>query len=484
MADLQAGVIESRHIDYVPEHERKGKLWRQGPFWFLGNFQPFTVSIAFLGPVFGLNGLWTSIAGVTGILFGTLFMAAHAAQGPRLGLPQMIQSRAQFGYRGVIIPLVATTYTFAAFIIVDTIIIKQGFHNIYGWSELLVAVAITVFSALTAIYGHDWIHRIFIALFWASLPFWIILTIGVLAHHAGHGTPIAHLGFNTAGFFAVFATGASYNITYAPYVSDYTRYLPRDSSPGAIIGAVFYGAAASPAWLIPLGAWMATQLGVYDAIAGIYHAGNATVSHTGAILAFLAVASLVATMGMGAYSGMLSVITVMDAFKPVKTGKRSRVTIIVVFSLVCFIFNQLLSNATTALNDSLIIMLYLLSPWTAVNLVDFYAVRHGKYAVTELFRRHGHYGEWASKGIIAYFVGILVEIPFMYIPNFTNPNGAPAYYSWGSKALGGVDISWLIGLAVAAGLYWVLTRSIDLASEQAVVARSEAELQANPETRN
>jgi len=40
---------------------------------------------------------WSIIAGALGIVVGTLFMAFHASQGPRLGLPQMIQSRAQFG---------------------------------------------------------------------------------------------------------------------------------------------------------------------------------------------------------------------------------------------------------------------------------------------------------------------------------------------------------------------------------------------------
>jgi hypothetical protein len=37
----------------------------------------------------------------------TTFMALHASQGPHLGLPQMLQSRAQFGYRGVVVPLLA-----------------------------------------------------------------------------------------------------------------------------------------------------------------------------------------------------------------------------------------------------------------------------------------------------------------------------------------------------------------------------------------
>ena len=102
------GGIETRSIDYVPENERHGRVWMQGPFWFLGNFQPFTVAIGFVGPLVGLSLGWTIVAAVLGILFGTLFMAAHASQGPKLGLPQMIQCRAQFGYRGVILPLIAT----------------------------------------------------------------------------------------------------------------------------------------------------------------------------------------------------------------------------------------------------------------------------------------------------------------------------------------------------------------------------------------
>ena len=44
----KASAVETRHIDYVPESERHGVLWRQGPFWFLGNFQPFTVGIGFI----------------------------------------------------------------------------------------------------------------------------------------------------------------------------------------------------------------------------------------------------------------------------------------------------------------------------------------------------------------------------------------------------------------------------------------------------
>src|ERR1700757_3340660 len=84
--------IETRSIDWVPENERHGKLWHQLPLWFLGNFQYFSIPIGFVGPSLGLSLWWTILAGTTGILTGTIFMAFHASQGPTLGLPQMIQS--------------------------------------------------------------------------------------------------------------------------------------------------------------------------------------------------------------------------------------------------------------------------------------------------------------------------------------------------------------------------------------------------------
>lgn len=470
----KSSAIESRHLDYIPEQDRHGKVWRQGPFWFLGNFQPFTVAIAFLGPVVGLNGLWTSVAGITGILFGTMFMAAHAAQGPTLGLPQMIQSRAQFGYRGVILPVIATTFMYVAFNVVDVVIIKVGLLSVFGWNSTMVAIGISVIGALLAIYGHDWIHKVFITLFWISLPFWIIVTVGIFAGQAGgHGAVTGN--FNIVGFFVMFTAAASYNITYAPYVSDYSRYLAKNSSRGGIVAAVFMGAAGSPIWLIPVGAWMATRLGVSNALPGISLAGNNTVAHAGTILLVVSVSALVATMGINAYSGMLSVLTMVDSVRPVRSGSSARVITILGLTVLWFILGVLLTNATSVLNDSLLFMVYVLAPWTSVNLMDFYFVRHGKFAITDFFTPSGIYGRWGVRGIVAYLVGIVVEIPFMSIPNI--------YQSPGATWLGGVDISWLVGLFIAGGLYFFLTRSLDVAGEAAAIERSEQALQSGEVTR-
>ncbi|WP_218014525.1 purine-cytosine permease family protein [Mycolicibacterium palauense] len=452
-------LIETRSIDYVPDDERHGKVGHQGPFWFVGNFQPFTLALGFVGPSLGLSLGWTIVAGLAGIAFGTLFMAFHATQGPVLGLPQMIQSRAQFGYRGVLLALVGTLFTFVGFNVVDVVIIKSGLQSIFGWNPAVVAVVITVIAALVAIFGHDLLHRTFRLLFWISLPLWIILTCGVL-FGAVTGTADHTGGFSFVAFLVQFSVAASYNITYAPYVSDYSRYLPRDTKPAAIISSVFLGAAASPAWLIPLGAWMATYLGATDALAGISESGNDALPVLGYVLAVVSALVLVATMGLNAYSGMLTVVTAIDSIRPVSPTRRLRVVTIASLAVIWLALGLLLTNATTALNTTLLIMLYLLVPWTAVNLTDYFFVRRGHYAIADLFTPKGIYGAWSWRGVTAFLAGVLAQLPFMVLPFFVGPAAA---------AMGEVDIAFVVGLLVSGVVYVALTRSLDLSQERAMI---------------
>ena len=112
-------------------------------------------------------------------------------------------------------------------------------------------------------------------------------------------------------------------------------------------------------------------------------------------------------------------------------------------------------------------MLYFLIPWTAVNLVDFYFVRHGHYAITEIFNPNGLYGRWAWRGLTAYCVGLAAMVPFMYLSFYVGPV---------ANALGGVDISFAVGLIVSGGLYFILSRSLDLTDEARRVEESKRQL--------
>src|SRR5580700_2619132 len=481
--ELERGLlsqIEVHSIDWIPDPERHGKTWQQTMLWFLGNFQYFTIPIGFVGPSLGLSLGWSILAGTLGICFGTLFMAFHATQGPIFGLPQMIQTRAQLGYRGVIVALVAVLFTYMAFNVADQVLLASGLHGAFGWSAGVVAVATAVLAAALAIFGYDWVHRVFRFLLVISLPCYAIISIAVLIGHAGGTTPHHPGSFVFAAFMAQFSVAAAYNITYAPYVSDYSRYMPRTTSPRGIIGAVFFGASGSAIWLIALGAWLATRLGVTDGLVGLQQVGDKVAAPLGSITAFLSATALLATMGMNAYGGMLTVLTGIDSFKKIKTSRLWRAVTVVVLAVIWYAIGAGISTSSsnTAVNavlNSLTLMLYLLVPWTALNLVDFFFVRHGHYAITDIFRPDGVHGAWGWRGLTAYFAGFAAEIPFMVLPSI----GGLTYTGWiPGHVTNDVDDSWLAGLLVSAVVYLVLSRSLDRTAEQAAITASDQELQA------
>jgi NCS1 family nucleobase:cation symporter-1 len=465
--------IEQRSIDWVPEDERHGRLWHQTPLWFLGNFQYFSIPIGFIGPSLGLSLVWTIVAGTLGILVGTIFMAFHASQGPLLGLPQMIQSRAQFGYRGVVVPLFATLFTYVAFNVADQVLLADGLDAAFGWDAGVVAVVVAVLAAALAIYGHDWVHRIFRALLIVSLPLMIIVTVGIVIGAADGAPSKTPLGFSLAAFMAQFSAAAAYNITYAPYVSDYSRYLPTKTRSSAIIASVFVGASSAAIWLIAIGAFLAIRLGATDGLLGIKTAGDNIFHPLGSLVAFFLAAGLAATMGMNAYGGMLTVLTGIDSVRSIRPTRAARVVTILVLTVVWFVIGKSIStSAVGTVFSALTLMLYLLVPWTATNLVDFFFVRRGHYAIADLFTPSGIYGRWAWRGLVAYGVGFLVEIPFMVVPDinghsFTGPI---------AKQISNVDIAWVVGLVVSGLMYLLLTRTVDVRDEAAAIESSEAQL--------
>jgi purine-cytosine permease-like protein len=130
------------------------------------------------------------------------------------------------------------------------------------------------------------------------------------------------------------------------------------------------------------------------------------------------------------------------------------------------------SGAVNTVFTALTLMLYLLVPWTATNLVDYFFVRRGHYAITELFRPDGIYGVWAWRGLTAYAVGFLFEIPFMVLPTL----GSWSYTGFMVSKVNGVDIAWMVGLAASSITYLVLARSLDLSAELEPMRISDQEL--------
>ena len=107
--------VERRTIDYIPDTERHGNLMSQFTLWLAANLQITAIVTGALSVILGGNVFWSLIGLFIGQLIGGAVMALHGAQGPQLGLPQLISSRVQFGVYGAVIPIVLVCLMYIGF---------------------------------------------------------------------------------------------------------------------------------------------------------------------------------------------------------------------------------------------------------------------------------------------------------------------------------------------------------------------------------
>ncbi|MBC7680306.1 MAG: cytosine permease [Pseudorhodobacter sp.] len=465
----KVGGIEVRSIDYVPLSERHGKLWHLGPLWFMSNAQIATLAVGLISITTGGNLVWSLVSIILGALVGTFFMAFHSAQGPQLGLPQMIQSRPQFGYVGALLIWLFVYLQYFGFNIFNSILAGQALHTTVHGSDKLWFVVVTTVALVVALFGYDLIHRFERYLAAGFVFIFGIFTVGVLATLHFPAGALSLSDFHWTPFLAQFGVVAGYQISWAPYVSDYSRYLPPDVTVRKTFQWTYWGSALGAIWLMCLGTVLAAAVktgDVFDAVAAINKAGDGIVSGFGAVVLIFSAVGLISVMAINMYGGSLTLISAIDSLHPLKPGLGVRV-VTVLLTAVLSLVGALLANADflTNFNNFLLLILYFFVPWTAVNLVDYFIVRRGHYAIAEIFKPRGMYGRWGWRGITAYTLGFLAMVPFFSTGLFTG---------FAAKALNGADISLFIGLPVAGILYYVFGRSIDVEAET-LVEQAEAQ---------
>src|SRR6185312_8889008 len=119
------------------------------------------------GVASGLSFSWSLVAIFLGAVIGTLFMAFHSAQGPKLGLPQMIQSRPQFGYYGALL-------LFIGFNVFNTQIAEQMVVETLNVNKVVGAIIITALAFAFALLGYRLIHKF---CQWASVLFIVVFVL-------------------------------------------------------------------------------------------------------------------------------------------------------------------------------------------------------------------------------------------------------------------------------------------------------------------
>jgi NCS1 family nucleobase:cation symporter-1 len=439
----QALGIEHRHIDFVPENERYGHPRGLFTIWFAANMQVTAIVTALL-VIVGLPLPWAILAEAIGVAAGTIFMALHSAQGPKLGIPQMIQSRAQFGFYGAIVPIIIVLLMYIGFLASSGVL---GGQALAGASDVPLNWAIIIVMAICtvlAIYGYRLIHRVerWISLI-SGLGF-IYLTVQlVLDNDLGK---VWHAGALPIGPFVLGITiAATWTLTYAPYVADYSRYLPRETSISSPFWWSYAGCAVSSFWMLGFGC-VATAVAAKSFNGGsVDFIVDLSPSQVHWLFSIIIILGIIAVQVLNLYGGFMSWTTIATAARRhgVHTGTRAVYTVAVaVIATVLAIVGQ--GNFIDNFTNFILFLAYFIIPWTAVNLVDFYFVRREHYDIAQIFEPDGIYGRASWQALVAYLAGVGIEVPFMSTTFYTGPM---------VSQLGGADISWMLGLIVAAGLY-------------------------------
>jgi purine-cytosine permease-like protein len=457
-AEPRRGAVEIRSIDYVPLAERHGKLWHLGPLWFMSNAQIATLAVGVLGVTTGGNLIWSLIAIALGVFVGTFFMAAHCSQGPQLGLPQMIQSRPQFGYVGAILVWLFAYLQYAGFNVFNTLLASDALHETPGGGTKVWLVLGTVAAAAAAILGYDAIHRMEQWLTYGFLVIFGILTIIVLTLHYPSGS-FSLSNFDLTPFLLQFSVVAGYQISWAIYVSDYSRYLPPEVTIRKTFLWTYGGSALGAAWIMFIGSALAAWAGAnFDTIGSLKDSGDQFFGGFGGIVLVFSALGLLSVTALNMYGGSLTLISALDSFKKVRPTLGVRLAMIGFTALLSLVVAWAASSSfLDNFENFLLLVLYFFIPWTAVNLVDFFIVRKGHYAIAEIFKPDGIYGRWGWRGIVSYLVGFGAMVPFF---------STGLYSGWVANAAHGADYSLFVGLPVSAILYWWLCRSVDTATER------------------
>jgi NCS1 family nucleobase:cation symporter-1 len=453
MIEAHGGLaVEQHSIDFVPLSQRYGTPLRLFTIWFSINLSIVCLTVGTLGIAAGLPFGRSVLALALGNGIGTIFMAAHSAQGPHLGVPQMIQSRAQFGVLGAALPLFAVILTYTLYTAADAVVVRQTLEALLPVGDTGTLIVFGAVTLAIAYVGYELIHRLGALLAVMSAALFIAATCLLLRGHS----PVAAAmlvqapGHQSAAFLLTLTQAAAWSLSFGPYVADYSRYLPQSSSPWSTFWCTAIGNFFGATLLMVLGAYLAA---FFPRIAADPGTGLAGLFGPGVFLArWLIVLGVLEGNVMNLYSAYMSTITIMTSASGLMRISRRRkfLVMLILISAATWIAAATQEHFDRYFGDMLGAMLYILVPWSAINLADYYLVRDGNYVVAELFRPNGLYGRYRWTGIGSYLFGIAIQLPFVSL----------SFYSGAVARLLGADIAWLPGLIAPAALYVILEKSL------------------------
>ncbi|BBE42714.1 purine-cytosine permease family protein [Conexivisphaera calida] len=421
---------ERKGIEHVEDAERHGRPLSVFILWFASNL---TIADYALGSVlYGLPLPWiyAIIVGVN-VAAGALLGAA-AAMGPRFGLPQMAISERIFGRIAnkafATAQWLSTIGWFSVNTVIATLALLQILDMPY-WAGALVTVAV---MAVVGIYGHDAVHGFERAMSVVLGAMFVILSYAAVR---AASAALPHYQASPSPFVAAMAIASvfSYLASWAPYASDYSRYLPEGTSRWRIAVYAMVGGAAASAWIELIGT------AIYVA------AGNpsldmmsATVDVVGrawapAVMIAIFLGGLAAN-ALNLYSNSVSAQAISARFRRIYAAAAGAA-----IGYGLSVLGGMYVSFTSFYEGFLLLLDYWIMPWAGVLIAAVYARRRGG----------------AREAIISYVLGMAASTPFM---NLT-PYGVQ-YVGPVAAALGGADLSYFVSFAVAIAAYLLLDRMV------------------------
>jgi NCS1 family nucleobase:cation symporter-1 len=446
----RAGRLEIATILPIPSADRHGRARDLFTVWFGANIHLLTIVTGGLSvTVFGLPFGWAAFALTVGNFVGAVFMALHAAQGPTLGVPQMVQTRGQFGTLGALLVVGIVIVMYVGFLSSAIVLGGEALASLVpGWSDTPGIMIVGVIGVIATIFGYDLIHAYARVMTYVSGCVLVLAAVWIVHVHGLPGDFFTRNHPSTTGLLGTISIAALWQISYAPYVSDYSRYMPADTGPAQAFWASYWGCTLGS--LLPM---------ILGAVVGLAAPGGALVHGLGQLTAGIAplvlgvfAVGVAVSNALNLYCGALSTLTFgQTLFPDWAPGAMARaVTTLVLFGFALAGAILSMDAFIASYEDFILLLLYVLVPWTAINLVDYYLLRRGRYDVDSFFRRDGGiYGRLNTAAVGCYVFGILIQMPFVASPLYT---GAVA------RALHGLDISWIVGLAVTAPAYYWLAK--------------------------
>jgi NCS1 family nucleobase:cation symporter-1 len=404
-------------------------------FWshFCTNLAPVTWVLGALVIGIGLDFRTGLLALVIGNVLGALPVGLNATIGPRTGLTQIEISRFAFGRIGTRLPATLNWISAVGWDAVNnvpSVLAILALAARFGltlpfWLGLSALVAIQVTAS---IYGHHVVQVL--AKYVCYVLIVVFAVTGLVAVLAGGSLAAARGPITPAMFLLGVSMIAGFNIGFAPYSADYTRYLPRTTKPGTIFALSFGGLVTSGFAMELCGLLTASRL--HDLSAAGVIAGIGALAGPFGPVALLAIAiSAIAINSINDNTAAYSLIS---------TGVRiPRHVSAIVTSLCGFAlavagagkFAELFSNY-------LLLLLYWIAPWAGIVLADWFMFRGARPAPA-----------WGAGALIFAVVAPLTIVLFSATEIYTGPI---------ARMLGGADIGFFVGFFVASFAYVVVVR--------------------------